>query len=143
MELLWPEQDPRKTANRLRVAFTALRKTLEPEIEKGSASAYLLREGDAYKLFIGEDGWVDVDEFRAQLKQAENDNNPETSIFHLLQAEAIYTGDFLAEDIYSEWRLEEMERLKDDYLSLLKKLMQLLLLQEILKHIQNLLLSSH
>jgi DNA-binding SARP family transcriptional activator len=123
MELLWPEQDPRKTANRLRVALTSLRKTLEPELLRGSPSAYLLRDGDSYKLSLGDGGWVDFDEFRQELKLAGEEKDPEKSISHYLNAEGVYHGDFLEEDPYIEWCAEEREKLKEEYLDLLVKIM--------------------
>jgi len=42
MELLWPEEDPALTAKRFHVALASLRKTLEPEIERGVPSALFL-----------------------------------------------------------------------------------------------------
>lgn len=124
MELLWPEKDPKKTAKRLHVALTSLRKTLEPEIVRGTPSSYLLREGGAYTLYLGHDGWADVDEFMHELKLAKKENDPERSILHHLNAEALYHGDFLEEDIYSEWCADERERLRDEYMDLLEKIMK-------------------
>jgi len=124
MELLWPEQDPRKTANRLHVALTSLRKTLEPELLKKTPSSYLLREGDSYKLSLGDGGRVDFDEFREELKLADTEKDPEKSISHYLNAEAVYHGDFLEEDPFVEWCAEERERLKEEYLDLLANIME-------------------
>jgi DNA-binding SARP family transcriptional activator len=124
MELLWPEEDPQKTANRLRVALTSLRKTLEPEIPRGAPSSYLLREGDSYKLYIGDGGWVDVDEFGTEFKLAGKEKDAEKSISHCLHAEAIYQGDFLEEDLHVEWCAEERERLREEYLDSLAKIMK-------------------
>jgi LuxR family maltose regulon positive regulatory protein len=124
MELLWPEEDPQKTANRLRVALTSLRKTLEPEIARGTPSSYLLRQGDSYKLSMGDRGRVDVDEFRIDLKLAGEEKDTERSISHCLHAETIYQGDFLEEDLHVPWCAEERERLKEEYLALLVRIME-------------------
>ena len=124
IELLWPEGNPTKTVSRLHAVLPSLRKTLEPEISRGIPSTYLLREGDSYKLHLGDGGWVDVDEFRKELNLAREEKNPEKSISYYLNAEAIYRGDFLEEDIYVDWCIEERERLKEEYLDLLAKIME-------------------
>jgi two-component SAPR family response regulator len=122
IELLWPEGNPTKTVSRLHAVLPSLRKTLEPEISRGIPSSYLLREGDSYKLHLGDGGWVDVDEFRKESKLAEEEKNPEKSISYYLNAEAIYRGDFLEDDIYFDWCIEEREKLKEEYLDLLAKI---------------------
>ena len=50
MELLWPEEDPKKSAQRFHVALAALRKTLEPAIKKGVRSSYIKRSGTGYRI---------------------------------------------------------------------------------------------
>jgi len=124
MELLWPEEDPQKTANRLRVTLTALRKTLEPEISRGTVSSYLLRDGDDYQLSLGDGGGADIDEFREELKLAVDETDPEKAITHYLNAEAVYRGDFMEEDRYVNWCSEERERIRETYLDVLTKIME-------------------
>lgn len=124
MELLWPEEAPGKTVYRLHAVLPSLRKTLETEISRGILSSYLLREGDSYTLYLGDGGWVDVDEFRKELKLAREEKNPEKSILYYLNAEAIYSGDFLEEDVYVDWCIEEREKLREEYLDLLAKIME-------------------
>ena len=124
MELLWPEEDPVKTAKRFHVALASLRKTLEPEIERGTRSAYILRSGDGYSIDIGDNGTVDIEEFNAELKLAGAENNPEISIGHYLRAIFLYQGDFLEEDLYIPWCDEERESFKEEYLSVLAKIIQ-------------------
>ena len=111
MELLWPEEDPKYTASRLQVALSSLRRTLEPEIIRGTPSSYLLREGNSYRLCLGDRGFVDVDNFTQELKSAKEEKDPEKAISHYLNAESLYGGDFLEEDLYIEWCREERERL--------------------------------
>lgn len=123
MEQLWPEEDPDITINRFHVALSSIRKTLEPDIRKGSASSYLLREGDAYQINLGENGTVDVDEFLDCLKQAKKATDPETALRLYLEAEALYGGDYLEEDPYADWCLEERDFLKDKYQAVLKQIM--------------------
>ncbi len=122
MELLWPDEDPAKTAPRLHATLPTLRKILEPEIKKGMSSSYLLREGDSYKLNIGKEGWVDVDEFRREIEYADKEADSQKQISHLLNAEALYRGDYLEEDPYAEWCDEERINLREEYLKLLSKI---------------------
>jgi len=124
MELSWPEDDPAKTAKRFHVALASMRKTLEPEITRGTPSAYILRSGDAYCIDIGDEGYVDIDDFKEELKLSQKTINSKESIGHLLKAEAIYGGDFLEEDLYVQWCDEERERFKEEYLQLLEEIIK-------------------
>jgi DNA-binding SARP family transcriptional activator len=124
MELLWPEDDPVKTAKRFHVALASMRKTLEPEITRGTPSAYILRSGSSYHIDIGDEGYVDIDNFKKELKLAKKSKDSEESIDHLLKAEAIYRGDFLEEDLYVQWCDEERERFKDQHLQLLEEIIK-------------------
>ncbi len=124
MELLWPEDDPVKTAKRFHVALASLRKTLEPKINRGTPSAYISRSGDAYRIDIGDKGYVDIDNFKKESKLAIDVANPEQSIAHYLNAVSIYCGDFLEEDIYVQWCDEGRERFKEQYLQLLEEIIK-------------------
>jgi DNA-binding SARP family transcriptional activator len=124
MELLWPEDDPVKTAKRFHVALASMRKTLEPEIIRGTPSAYISRSGDAYCIDIGNEGYVDIDNFKKELKFAKEKKGSEELIDHLLKADTIYRGDFLEEDLYVQWCDEERERFKEKYLQLLEEIIK-------------------
>jgi len=126
MELLWPEEDFDKASNRLRVVMTSLRKVLEPNLERGIASSYILTRKDSYKLDLGMNGWTDLDEFKRELEFAEkNKNNPSISIQHYLKAESVYTGEFMEEDLYEEWCAAERDRFREKYLDLLTKIISI------------------
>jgi len=124
MELLWPEEDPKKTVKRLHVALASLRKTLEPEISRRTPSAYIIRSGDGYRIDIGDDGWIDIENFKAELKLAGEHQNSEMSIVHYLNAVSIYQGDFLEEDLYISWCDEERDRFRGEYLQLLEGIIE-------------------
>lgn len=124
MELLWPEEDPAKSINRLHDALYALRKVIEPDSRGGGNTMHLLREGDSYMISIGEEGMVDVDEFRREKELGKKEKDPEKAVVHFLNAEAFYKGDFLEEDRYMEWCKEERASLKEEYLNLLARIME-------------------
>ncbi|MBW2193027.1 MAG: bacterial transcriptional activator domain-containing protein [Deltaproteobacteria bacterium] len=124
MELLWPEDDPGKTVKRLHVALASLRRTLEPDIRRGTPSAYIIRSGDAYRIAIGNGGRVDIEGFIDELKFAREEKDPEKAIEHYLNAASTYRGDFLEEDLYTPWCEEERERFRGEYLQLLEGLIE-------------------
>ena len=124
MELLWPAEDPKLTAKRLHVALASLRKTLEPEIPRGTSSSFITRDNDSYSIDIGEEGWVDIEEFTEELYLAKQEDNPEKSIVHYMNAESVYQGDFLEEELYSEWCAEARERFREEYLWLLNQIIE-------------------
>ena len=124
MEFLWPNEDPQKSTNRLHVVLNFLRRVLEPNLSKGIASSYILSNAGAYKLTMGDPGWVDIEEFSRELKNAKKEKSPEESIHHYLKALDLYTGDFLEEDLYRDWCNEVRERYKEDYLSALAEVIR-------------------
>jgi DNA-binding SARP family transcriptional activator len=63
MERLWPEHSQEAAANSLYVAIYALRRALEPDLQKGAVSRYIRRERDCYKLILDDELWVDFLEF--------------------------------------------------------------------------------
>jgi two-component SAPR family response regulator len=123
MELLWPEEEAEKASNRLHVVITSLRKALEPKLERGIASSYILTRKNSYKLDIGMNGWTDIDEFKSEMELAEKYKNDQSvAIQHYLKAESVYKGEFMEEDLYEEWCMEERDRLREKYLDLLTKI---------------------
>ncbi len=122
MEILWPEEDARKTAKRFHVTLAALRKILEPDIVKGTPSSYLLSSGDTYRLQTGNEGWIDCQAFARELHLAQQADDPTEAMAHYRKAESLYQGDFLEEDRYAQWCLEPRERYQEDYLYCLMKL---------------------
>lgn len=119
MELLWPGENPQKTANRFHVAMATVRKTLEPHIFRGTPSSYIQREGDGYCITLGDGGYVDFEEFLSLMKRARQEKDSTKILHYLEQAESIYRGDFLREDLYTEWCNQPRETLKNEYLFLL------------------------
>ena len=94
MESLWPGEDPRKLANRLSVALTALRTAI-------GAEAIVARDG-AVALDLAQVS-VDVERFLAA---------PD---------ERAYTGDFLAEDRYEDWASDLREQAREAYASAVRE----------------------
>lgn len=124
MELFWPDISPASASKNLNMALTSLRKTLEPEARWGE-SHYLVSSGKLLRLYLGRGGWVDVDLFQSKLHEAlKAEVVGETARYLrlLLEAESLYLGDFLAEDIYEDWCIPIRENLRRQYLDVLQRL---------------------
>lgn len=124
MELLWPDEDPRKSGPRFHVAMAALRKTLEPDISKGTRSSYILRSGQSYRIDIGETGRVDIETFSRAVGLGKQTRDMKISMGHYERATDLYQGDFLEEDPFEPWCESERDRYKQMYLTALEKIME-------------------
>lgn len=123
MELLWPDKNPKASTKRFHVILTILRRTLEPDILRGVPSSYLVRDEDKYRLSFGENGWADFEKFSKQVEKGRMAKKREIAFTCFTQAESIYQGDFLAEDLYTDWCGQIRESLRNDYLFVLIWLM--------------------
>ena len=122
MELLWPDSDPERSSKNLNMALTSLRKTLEPAAPRGK-SAYIISSGESLYLEVGGGGWVDAELYRnkiSEAKEAKAAGNHDLCLEALHEAEGLYRGDFLEEDLYEDWCRSERDRLKEEYLELLQ-----------------------
>ena len=72
MEQLWPEHPQDAAANSLYVAIYALRRALEPDLQKGAVSRYIRRESDCYQLILDDELWVDFLEFEKFYRQGKD-----------------------------------------------------------------------
>jgi DNA-binding SARP family transcriptional activator len=124
MELLWPDEDPKKSAQRFHVALASLRKILEPDLPQGIRSSYIKRSGPGYRIDIGNNGIIDAEEFEKELANAKNAINSEKALKHYNNIELIYRGDFLEEDLYEDWCADEREKYKENHLFALTKIIE-------------------
>ena len=108
IELLWPDQDPKKTGSRFNMAMSALRKTLEPDLLPKAASSYIERKKDTYRLYNDKRIAIDAERFTRAAKKALNTSFESPKIFDLLlAAESLYTGPFLEDDRYEVFCIEK------------------------------------
>ncbi len=125
LEALWPEADPGVANNRLKVAMHHLRQTF---VSKGCSSrcegCVVFRDG-CYLFNPQIRVSTDVEAFEQAWQsgvQLERAGRLMEAIPFYLQAEALYRGDLLEEDLYEEWTLLRREELKDSFLTVLDKL---------------------
>jgi len=126
IETLWPEQDPRRTSNRLSVALSTARAVLDPEHRFGPD--HFIR-ADRYAVLLEcENVVVDVERFledaRAGLSRYRA-GRLEDAVQLLERAEAAYTGDFLEEDLYEDWAVSLREEARAAYVAVASALAEL------------------
>ena len=114
-ELLWPDVDAETGRRNLHVAISAVRQALEPGIPRGS-SAYVRREGDAYRLALPLGSEVDVVRFERAIaagRAARADGDVRAALSAYKTALDLYRGDLLPEDGPAEWVVAPRERYRD------------------------------
>jgi DNA-binding SARP family transcriptional activator len=128
IEMLWPEGHPGAGATSLKVVAHKLRTALEPEKETGEAGIWIEAAHGTYRLNPEAPVWIDVDVFRNHWRrgcvlQAEGRYAEARAEF--AQAEELYAGDYLEEDLYEDWTIIPREQLKDIHLDVLQRLAEL------------------
>jgi DNA-binding SARP family transcriptional activator len=127
LEVLWPETAPQIANNRLKVAVHHLRQGIAPiAAAVGCSDVVIFRDG-CYRFNTQLSVWSDVEAFEQAWHaglRLEVSGQMSVAIPYYRQAEALYRGDFLAEDGFEEWTLLRREALKDIYLTLVDKLSQ-------------------
>lgn len=121
IDALWPDLDPKEGLKRLKVVVHGVRRGLEP-LRNGNGPSLITTEGDGYCLPVGEGLWVDADRFQELAQQAEAAATRglwQKAISAFEAAAALYGGDYLEDDRYSDWVASERERLQEVYLTLL------------------------
>lgn len=125
MEALWPDLDIETAANRLNGAVHEVRQVLEPEITRPAASRMLRLERDVLILAGSSQIWVDAEAFENLLNKAHTTSDPQEAERLLEEAARLYGGDYLLEELYSEWAAPRRESLKRGWIGLLLKLAEL------------------
>lgn len=118
IDLLWPDDDPAKTANRLSVALSVIRNVLDPG-HRLDQDHYLVADRTTVALAPGRLE-VDVERFLADVaagREAFRSGREEEGARLLERAEAAYLGDLLEEDPYEDWAVALREEARNAYLT--------------------------
>ncbi|MGE5673772.1 MAG: BTAD domain-containing putative transcriptional regulator [Mycobacterium leprae] len=121
LDAIWPEADPEAGDRTLEVTLSALRKLLDPP----GGPSVILRRGRGYLLNPAVPLEVDVDRFTRHLEKGNwwwQRRQEGSALSEWLLAEAAYGGDFLADDLYEDWAIDEREGLREQYLELLLRM---------------------
>jgi DNA-binding SARP family transcriptional activator len=120
MEWLWPDLAPKNAANSLRVAVAHLRKALEPTLDDGTRSRWIISRPNGYLLHT-EGIWLDVEAFLEKIKEAvywRENERPDLALSAYRAAAELYRGDYLEEDRYEDWALSTREQLREAFYEL-------------------------
>ncbi len=139
MEALWPDLDIETAAQRLNSTIHHLRQVLEPDITRPSKSSLLRLEHDMFILANQSLLWLDTDAFEEMLNHARVNSDPLQTEQLLVEAAALYHGDFLPEEQYSEWTGARRETLRRNWISLLLQLVDLYMAKDAFTNAMNVL----
>jgi len=123
MEWLWPDTDPDRGWERLKVTVSFLRgklrtENIENDVIETVGKSYLLRreaiwlDSDIFITLVS-DGW---DQLR--------EGNMQEALTHFEEARGLCRGDYLEDEPYADWCAEERERLREIHLEMLAGLAQ-------------------
>ncbi len=124
LEDLWPEMDPEKTSKRLHTYVYQIRKTLK-DIGLDENLIYKNKGYSIHRTNIR----CDTIEFTQLLQSASQSPTEDAKIAQLEQAVQLYKGDYL-QGAYSQWVLEERNRLELLLMQARKELAALYLTQQ-------------
>ena len=113
-EAIWPGSDL-SAAGSVRYFIHVVRSKIEPDRAKRAPSSFLLSRRGGYML-DPEAVHIDADDFEHRvavgLTAFEQRVSLETATRELEEAVGIYSGDFLADEPYTQWALAERDRLR-------------------------------
>jgi DNA-binding SARP family transcriptional activator/TolB-like protein len=118
VERLWPELEPSLGQNNLHKTLHAARRALEPQLEPGSPSRFLITVDQRLALRAPAELQVDAIDF----EQAAGLALATPLIATLNAALQLYRGELLPEDRYEDWAAASRERLAQRYGELLDRL---------------------
>ena len=119
VEILFPELEIDKANRNLRARISELRRVLEPDLDKGSASNFIVKHGEGYQFNPAAECEIDAERFTERLKIAVELRNTERWNLAIAQHEKsreTYRGDFLAEDIYEDWTAIARDQFEQQHL---------------------------
>ena len=118
--LLWPEEEPEASPNKLHLAISALRRSFNHGCACKPGCGYIVYKNQVYYLNPIALVQTDLDQF-LQCYQAGRQTNEERIALYE-RACSLYTGPFLPEDRYTDWSFLQREQLSRAYLVMCKVL---------------------
>ncbi len=118
MEFLWPDIDEERSWKRLKVTVHYLRRQLRnagvpDDIVETAGQTYALRR---------EKVWLDTDAFEKRAAEGtalQREQRWDRALHCYEEAQNLYRGDYMEEDIYADWCTAERERLFEIHLEML------------------------
>lgn len=128
LERIWPEKDYSDPGTAMRAQVFRLRQALKNEGQEPSISDNIVFSQGAYRWENRVDCWIDVDQFAACCREADDLRNGEQNqaVNLYRQAISLYKGKYLPESTYSEWSEPLRAYYHDIYLNAIYSLADLL-----------------
>jgi ATP/maltotriose-dependent transcriptional regulator MalT/DNA-binding SARP family transcriptional activator len=127
LETLWPEASPTSAERNFKTTLHRLRISLEPEMDEAAGSSYVHQKNNL--VFLDEQLCRrDTDHFLSLVQQGrdeEKNGRFQEALSFFQEAERLYQGDFLTEDLYEIWILPRQEEMKRCFVEILFKLARL------------------
>jgi len=123
LDCLWPQTDPHRGWDRLKVTISYLRQQLR---DLGMDHDALTTVGKAY-LLRRDAICVDAEMFEkliAEGRALQFRQRNDEALYRFNEADRLYRGDYLEEDIFADWCAEERERLRELHLEMLADMVQ-------------------
>jgi DNA-binding SARP family transcriptional activator len=124
MTKLWSEEAPEAAQHKLRVAISALRRSLNQDVTDEQGGGYILCKDQVYHINPAVVLQSDVDEFLSLYHTGQRASDS-TAIDLYERACNLHSGPFLAEDIYEEWSFIRREELTQIYVAMCDRLAEL------------------
>lgn len=127
-ELLWPSFSIEQAANSFGKTLHLLRRALEPDLATGKSSTYVSLDHDT--LFLVPDSMqIDADLFESMAKQIQitrhsltpKELQVQSTLTEIDATLALYSGDYLPDDLYEDWAQRRRDQLRRTYSSLLEQ----------------------
>lgn len=106
VEKIWPDEDYADAKSAVRTQVHRLRQLLTSATGINGSDFILFNHG-SYQWNKECKYWLDADQFEQLCQQAQNikQENPSEAITLLQKAVALYVGEYLPEEAYSEWAI--------------------------------------
>ncbi|HEU5326996.1 MAG TPA: histidine kinase N-terminal 7TM domain-containing protein [Thermomicrobiales bacterium] len=122
LDVIWPDVDIEKADLAFHRTLGGLRRTLEPDLKRGSEATAISYHNDRYRLDPALIAWSDVAAFSEQLAAARLAADPAAALAALEEARALYRGDYLDDCPFygdSEYVEERRTLLRGQFVDLL------------------------
>lgn len=118
IDAIWPELDEEAGAANLHKIIHMARRALEPKLKAGADSRFILTQNQQVRLTAPGDLWIDAEQFASMSVRAFRSGIASECEAAL----ALYGGDLLSEDLYSEWCTRRRDQLRALHQEILMKL---------------------
>lgn len=118
---LWPESDEESGRKKLLPLISSARRMLEPDIEPRHSN-FIVRDTNGYTFDLNENATWDFSQFQQRLRRGQQLVREERwadAIVELERGRALYQGDFMEEDRFTDWIIEIRREIANEFRDLL------------------------